>query len=196
MSLLHRPASTTLRGGDFEEDTEVLEPRDAVVTRTCTIPDRPAAAGTRPPPLAGRAPVPWIPPRYEPVTELGRGGMAVVYAARDVTLDRIVALKVPARPRDAYQHVALRREARMLGRAAHQNVIAVFDAGMVAFGAYIAMELVDGDNLAVWLASRRPTPRQVLCIFMAAGRGLAATTSRYGPALRRTCRPSRWPGRQ
>jgi serine/threonine-protein kinase len=72
---------------------------------------------------------------------LGRGGTGEVWAAHD--RDRRVALKVvPAR---------LEREGRALAGLRHANVIAVHDVALAGDHAVIAMELVDGTNLAQWL---------------------------------------------
>jgi len=68
-------------------------------------------------------------------------------------------------------------EARALARVSHANVVTVFDAGIVDDRVYLAMEFFDGGSLADWLyadPSVRPPVREVLDVFIQAGRGLAA----------------------
>lgn len=87
--------------------------------------------------------------RYEIIKELGRGGMGVVYKARDTVLDRIVALKVLP-PMFRQNEVALRnffREAKSAAALSHPNIVTVFDTGEEAGSAYIAMEFVEGQDL-------------------------------------------------
>jgi tetratricopeptide (TPR) repeat protein/predicted Ser/Thr protein kinase len=87
--------------------------------------------------------------RYEIIKELGRGGMGVVYKARDTVLDRIVALKVLP-PMFRQNEVALRnffREAKSAAALSHPNIVTVFDTGEEGGSAYIAMEYVEGQDL-------------------------------------------------
>jgi len=86
-----------------------------------------------------------LPDRYEVLAELGRGGMAVVWRARDRQLGREVAVKMlrddlGIEPSDRER---FRREAEVVARLSHPNVITVFDAG----ANYIVMELVEGGSL-------------------------------------------------
>ena len=106
--------------------------------------------------------------------ELGRGGMAVVHAARDTRLDRIVALKRPRDSAIAHQRLCLRREGRLLARVSHPNVVAVHDAASLWDEPFLALELVAGPTLAAWLAAEPRHWRQVVAVFLAVGRGLAA----------------------
>ena len=105
---------------------------------------------------------------------LGAGGMGMVWEARDVDLDRAVALKV-LKPTLAGNDVArsrLVREARAMARLHHPNVIAIFDATTVDGHDVIAMELIDGETMAQWI--QRAQPREVvIAALVAAGRGLA-----------------------
>jgi tetratricopeptide (TPR) repeat protein/predicted Ser/Thr protein kinase len=111
--------------------------------------------------------------RYEITHELGIGGMGVVYAARDRELGRRVALKILRGDGGSTMEQRLRREAHALAQLAHPNVVAVHDVGAFGDRMFIAMEYVDGETLARWLAKPR-RPRDVLDAFLAAGRGLAA----------------------
>ena len=87
--------------------------------------------------------------KYEIVEEIGRGGFAVVYRARDTELDRFVALKVldPYWSKDQGFVTRFRQEARAAARLCHPNVVTVHDAGEVDGQLYIAMELLPGRTL-------------------------------------------------
>ncbi|CAG0956726.1 eukaryotic-like serine/threonine-protein kinase [Myxococcaceae bacterium] len=87
--------------------------------------------------------------RYQILGELGRGGMGIVFRARDTVLDRIVAYKVlPDALKENPQ--ALRnflREAKSAAQLNHPNIVTVYDAGEQDGRYYIAMEYVDGTTL-------------------------------------------------
>jgi tetratricopeptide (TPR) repeat protein len=87
--------------------------------------------------------------RYQVLAELGRGGMGIVYKARDTVLDRVVALKVlPDGLKENLQ--ALRnflREAKSAAQLNHPNIVTIYDAGEQEGRYYIAMEYVDGSTL-------------------------------------------------
>jgi len=81
---------------------------------------------------------------------LGRGGMGAVYRARDMRLDRLVALKVVRADLlgDPEARRRFRREAQIVARLQHPSIVAVFDYGTFADGgAYLVMELVRGEDL-------------------------------------------------
>jgi hypothetical protein len=113
--------------------------------------------------------------KYRLVRELGAGGMGAVWLAHDTELDREVALKVlrPALAGDGTAQARLLREARAMAKLRHPNVITVFDAESIGGRDLVAMELIDGENMASWLASERTTD-EVIAALLAAGRGLAA----------------------
>ena len=108
--------------------------------------------------------------RYVIEARLGAGGMGVVYAAHDPELGRKVAIKLVRAGADDER---LRREAQALARLAHPNVVAVHDVGTCDGQVFIAMALVEGQNLRRWLATPRPVDA-ILRHLVAAGRGLAA----------------------
>lgn len=115
--------------------------------------------------------------RYVVEHELGRGGMGVVYAARDPELDRAVAIKLvrPGARRDVGAATdALLDEARVLAQLNDPNVVQIFDVGRHEADVYLAMELVAGETLAAWLSSSPRSLPEVLAAFTAAGRGLSA----------------------
>lgn len=114
--------------------------------------------------------------RFLLLEELGRGGMGIVYAAFDPTLDRKVALKLvkpdPALP-DKVAAARLLAEAQALGRLAHPNVVTVFEAKGHGAQVYLAMELIQGKSLREY-AAQKPGTRALLARFCEAGRGLQA----------------------
>jgi hypothetical protein len=117
--------------------------------------------------------------RYELEKLLGIGGMGYVYVARDPELDRRVALKL-LRPgigggeAQLAMQARLRREAQAMALLAHPHVVSVYDVGVYEDRVFIAMELVEGETLSQWLAAEARRPREILDVFIAAGRGLAA----------------------
>jgi len=113
--------------------------------------------------------------RYRVTKELGRGGMGVVYEAHDPSLDRTVAIKLvrPTRTRsDASARLA--REAKVLARLSHPNVVEVFEIGEHAGQLFLAMELVRGMDLRRWRAAAPRSRGEILDVMLDAGRGLAA----------------------
>jgi serine/threonine protein kinase len=115
--------------------------------------------------------------RYEIDSRLGSGGMGVVYRAHDPDLDRPVAVKLlhGESSDDDKARARMLREARPLAKLSHPNVITVYDVGTDAGQVFVAMELVAGHDLRRWLDGHRDaTWRQVLELFIAAGRGLEA----------------------
>ena len=87
--------------------------------------------------------------RYELLAELGRGGMGVVYKARDKRLGRVVALKrLPDNLREHPTAVELfEREARAAAALNHRNIVTIFDAGQEDGTYFISMELLEGRAL-------------------------------------------------
>ncbi len=114
--------------------------------------------------------------RYEIERELGRGGMGVVYAAHDPSLDRKIALKI-VRPDsdDPNARARIMREARAMAKLAHPNVVTIHDVGELSDGqVFLAMELVDGTTLRAALRQPAWSLEQKVDFFVQAGRGLAA----------------------
>lgn len=113
--------------------------------------------------------------RYLVEKQLGEGGMGAVYIAHDPSLDRRVALKL-VHPELATGDGIERfiREGRALAKLDHPNVVSVFDAGQDGESVYLAMELVDGQSAGSWLLAEERRWREILRIFAAAARGLAA----------------------
>ncbi|MEK0445379.1 MAG: hypothetical protein RLZZ399_700 [Verrucomicrobiota bacterium] len=105
-------------------------------------------------------------PQLEIVEVLGRGGMGVVYKARQRSLNRWVALKLLAPERAADPEFAARFEKEALALAAlnHPNIVAVYDFGESGGFFYLLMEFVDGANLRQLLSAKQFTPEEALSI--------------------------------
>jgi hypothetical protein len=139
----------------------------APVPRASRSPDAPAAQTPAPNGFVGR---------YRLLRLVGRGGMGEVYAAHDPELDRRIAIKIlraDARP-DDIEAARLLREAQAVAKLSHPNVVAIHDVGTAAGRMFLAMELVEGETLAIWLDSRRRSVGEILRMFALAGRGLSA----------------------
>ena len=102
--------------------------------------------------------------RFELLGELGRGGMGIVYKARDVRLGRLVALKFL--PHDAMTNPTLlklfHREARAAAALSHPGIVTVYDVGTLEDREFIAMEYVEGETLDAVLAKSGPLSAEAL----------------------------------
>jgi len=113
--------------------------------------------------------------RYRIVSVLGTGAMGEVYRATDPTLGRDVAIKVLHHIYDDPQlERRLTKEAQALAQLSHPNVVQVYDVGKTRGRVFLAMELVDGTTLRVWLQQRPRAVAEILDVFVAAARGIAA----------------------
>ena len=115
--------------------------------------------------------------RFVLLGPIAGGGMGVVHGAYDPDLDRRVALKLvhPRRLDDARAHDRLLAEARALARLDHPNVVPVHDVLAIDDQIVIVMELVSGETLATWEQAQPRSWREVLAVYVQAGRGLAAS---------------------
>ncbi len=121
--------------------------------------------------------------RHEPMPKIGRfvvdrligtGGMGSVFAARDETLQRTVAVKL-LRPRLARSdREQLLPEARAMARLRHPNVVQIYEVGHEGDELYIAMEWIDGTTLDAWQRAETRSVDALLEAYVQAGRGLAA----------------------
>src|SRR5262245_66143937 len=100
--------------------------------------------------------------------------MGSVYVAFDTKLERQVALKLLHSSHDRSAKERMIREAQALARLDDPHVVQVYDAGEHAGQVFIAMQLVDGEDLATAIEQRKPSIGQIIAWFCAAGRGLAA----------------------
>src|SRR6478672_2983008 len=100
---------------------------------------------------------------YEVIAPLGAGGMGEVYRARDLRLQREVAIKVlPGRVASDPDALArFEREARAVASLSHPNIMAIFDFGTQDGVSYAVTELLEGETLAARLA-RGPLPTDPL----------------------------------
>ncbi len=117
--------------------------------------------------------------RYLVIELVGRGAMGDVYAAYDPELDRKVAVKLLQIPDGGKgdigeQKARLLREAQAIARLSHPNVVVVHDVGSFGERVFIAMEFVDGHTLTYWLHAAARRWREIVDVFVSAGRGLAA----------------------
>src|SRR3954469_24750866 len=111
--------------------------------------------------------------RYEVREIVGTGGMGVVLAAHDPELGRHVAIKILASEHEVAR-TRLLREAQAMARLSHSNVVTVHEVLKVGDRTVIVMELVDGRDLAGWLAEAERGWREIVDAFVQAARGLAA----------------------
>src|SRR3954453_5924789 len=97
--------------------------------------------------------------QYQVDGEIGRGGMSVVYRARDLRLNRAVAIKVlpPELAYDPAIRLRFTREAQTSAQLSHPHIVPIYDVGERDGVAYFVMALVTGGNLASMLA-RAPRP--------------------------------------
>src|SRR3954471_21154799 len=93
---------------------------------------------------------------YELETEIGRGGMSVVFRARDLRLNRPVAIKVlpPELAHDGAIRTRFTREAQTSAQLSHPHIVPIYDVGENEGVAYFVMSLVTGGNLATFLDQR------------------------------------------
>jgi len=105
-------------------------------------------------------------PQLEIILCLGRGGMGVVYQARQKSLGRLVALKLLAPERGSDPAFAERfaREAQALARLDHPNIVTIYDFGEAGGWCYLLMEFVDGVTLRHLILGRRIAAREALGI--------------------------------
>lgn len=106
---------------------------------------------------ATRVPAPPALPGYEVQRLLGAGGTSTVWLARQLSLDRVVAIKIlsPRLLADESARAQFQKEARAAARLSHAAIVHILDFGEHAGMLYYVMEFVDGTNLAAWLVENK-----------------------------------------
>ncbi|WP_224370445.1 protein kinase domain-containing protein [Hyalangium versicolor] len=135
--------------------------------------------------------------RFELLKELGKGGMGLVYRARDEELDRVVALKFLL-PRSesatGWMVTQLRQEARAVAQLNDDNIIRIFDVAEWQAGdgqahmPFLVMEYLEGESLAALLHREKPGLRRALEIIEGVAAGLAHAHQRH--IIHRDLKPS------
>src|SRR3954466_3748239 len=118
-------------------------PKSGTTKRTANRPEPPYILGAMTDELA----LPFEMGHYNLYRCLGRGGMGVVYAARDLRLDRDVAVKMIAGLSDPVSTKRFWREARAAASVSHPNVCQIFEVDEGVAGMFLAMELLEGESL-------------------------------------------------
>jgi serine/threonine protein kinase len=129
--------------------------------------------------------------RYQPLAKIARGGMADVYEARDLLLDRLVALKVLFAELSTNPTFVerFRREAQSAAALSHPNIVSVYDWGPANGTYFIAMELVSGQTLAQLIRQVGVVPTEQ-AISIAADVALALAFAHRHGVVHRDIKPS------
>jgi hypothetical protein len=128
------------------------------------LPDWPEAVVTLPCRFAG----------YELLEEIGRGGMGIVYRARQVSLDREVAVKMILRGplASGVDRQRFRVEAEATARLEHASIVPVYEVGESQNGPYFSMKYIRGRTLSSLLAQRPLPPREAARILASVAHGI------------------------
>ena len=114
---------------------------------------------------------------YRIIAKLGEGGMSIVFRARDATLQRDVALKVlnEEYSRDVNRVLRLEKEAQIMARISHPNVVKIYGVGREEDKLFLSMELIEGSNLEAYIHKKgRIAELQALEYAIQIARGLQA----------------------
>lgn len=126
---------------------------------------------------------------YRILTELGRGGMGVVFKAEDSRLGRFVTLKLISSDHSSDPQAIRRfaREARAASALNHPNICTVYDVGDCDAGTFIVMEFLDGESLRQCLRKSIPSVSRLLKLAIQLAEGLAA--AHMGGIVHRDIKP-------
>lgn len=143
-------------GVEFSDGGRDLSAAVALPTRVPPAPQAPAAPKTPQPALEAG----YMFGGYELLAKIGEGGMGMVFKARQVSLDRIVAIKILSRVLHDNEEFIKRfqHEARAIARIPHPNIVTVYDFGQLDGLHYMVTEFVDGQSLARRIAERGFVP--------------------------------------
>jgi serine/threonine protein kinase len=127
---------------------------------------------------------------YRIIEQLGQGGMATVYKAYHAALDRYVALKVlhPAFLEDKNFLARFQREARLVARLEHPNIVPIFDYAEHGGQPYLVMKFIEGETLKAALTRGSISPDRLVLIVEAVGTALSFAHKRG--ILHRDIKPS------
>lgn len=148
------------------------------------VPAPPPPGGTKPPSV--KPPAPSVPsatslptgapnlPGIEIVQYLGRGGMGMVYLAKQTGLNRLAALKMLRKGEDAGINdlARFRNEASTIAKLQHDNIVQIYQVSAPDDPPYLLMEYVDGGTLAQRIAASPLAPRQAAAITMTLAKAL------------------------
>jgi tetratricopeptide (TPR) repeat protein/tRNA A-37 threonylcarbamoyl transferase component Bud32 len=136
----------------------------------------PAAPGKRGPAPVARPTV----PGYKLLEELGRGGMGVVYKARQLKLNRVVALKMvlAGAHADAHHLARFQSEAEAVAQLQHPAIVQIFEVGEHEGLPFFSLEFVDGGSLAQKIGGKPQPPREAAVILEQVATAMAAAHQR------------------
>ena len=182
--------------GQLRELFAAMSMADAVAEASTIFEPTPAHPPALAPPAAPGSFVPGVTPLpasfddYELLEEVGRGGMGIVYRARQKSLDRVVAVKMLLR-RDlatAADLARFRSEAEAAARLDHPGIVSVFEVGECGGHPFYSMRFIEGTTLAKRLASGGVPPREAATILARVAEAVDA--AHRGGVLHRDLKPS------
>ncbi len=170
------PAATAAMPRTEAGATEtIVEPRTGAATAPATASMRSESLGYEVAVTVGRSDMPSMLGGYKLLKELGRGGMGAVYLARQLSLNRQVALKVmkPQWASDAAFVARFTREAYAAAQLTHHNVVQIYDFGEDKGTTFFSMEFVEGQTLGALLKEKtRLDADEAVGYVLQAARGL------------------------
>ncbi len=152
-------------GVEFAASAPDLSAAVSIPSEVPPPPPEPAPAVPAPPEPLGEQPVARLAPGrmfggYQLVDKIGQGGMGEVYKARQVSLDRVVAIKILSKALYDNDEFIKRfeREAKAIARITHPNIVGVYDFGQIDGLRFMVNEFVDGSSLAKLISDRLLLP--------------------------------------